>query len=411
MNVNKPKFLLVYSALTTGGIETLIVRMANWLVENDYDVKILLRKKSDLDYLLNDKVELKYLGYRYELLFYPLFNKRYVKKNLNNSIDIIYSFDLKTCWLSSLIFKNMLDKPIFATGFYHPNAYSLYNKIDLLFFHKLLTNCIPDESMFFMNKECKRCVENEIEHKFSSENIFPLPIEIPKALNSLSFPLKKIKIVSIGRLVSFKTYNLNVLYTILELKNKGYNVEYFIYGTGKLDVQMTKLIADLGLKKNVFLKGNVSYEKIRSILSDAYIFIGMGTSLIEASVLGVPSIVAIVNDKDNECYGFFHNSEEFTVGEFVPNKVSYKFTAVIEEAIGWSHDTYLKERNKGIEKGREFGMDPIMTNFIGLLKKMESSRINNISNIAYANYFLFNFIKMSFLKLRHFFKSLDFINR
>jgi hypothetical protein len=56
------------------------------------------------------------------------------------------------------------------------------------------------------------------------------------------------------------------------------------------------------------------------VLEDAFAFIGMGTSLIEASAAGVPSIIAIECAEEAKSYGLFHEMSDLNTGENVPGR-------------------------------------------------------------------------------------------
>ena len=45
------------------------------------------------------------------------------------------------------------------------------------------------------------------------------------------------------------------------------------------------------------------------------VFVGSGTSIIESSALGIPSIIGIESNNDGETYGFFSNLRGYSYNE------------------------------------------------------------------------------------------------
>ncbi len=398
-------FLLIYSQLKTGGVETLIIRMANWLVNNGYTVKILLSKKAELDGLLDPRVKIKYFGWKYFLFNDPFISKLLTKMDFFKGIYVLYSFESNTCWMSTLIHKNLDPKPKFITGVYQPNEYYSSERKKKVFFpteiSKMIKQVIPKDAVLFMNEANKISVEKNLDLQFK-DNYFPLPIELPRYLVVNDRQPKKYKIVSIGRLTYFKTYNFTLLNTIKKLKQE-YPITYEIYGYGPLENKIIEKIEELDLQENVFFKGKLNYKDLRNVFEDAYLFIGMGTSLIEASAYGVPSIIAIFNNYDTTCYGFFYNQNNYNVGEVVSGLEEVSFSEIIKQAIDWDEDEYQTACKKSVQRAKIFDIDKIMHQFLLLTSNNKSTSLNYFNWFIYEKYFikyiLLKFIKRTFKEL------------
>jgi hypothetical protein len=113
-----------------------------------------------------------------------------------------------------------------------------------------------------------------------------------------------LKIISVGRLVEFKTYNLYMISVINALKEKGLSVQFDIYGDGPLKSQIQEKIYNLNLYDLIRLKGTLDYSKFDQVVSQYDLFIGSGTAIIQAASLGVPSIVAVENVTQPITYGY-----------------------------------------------------------------------------------------------------------
>lgn len=114
-----------------------------------------------------------------------------------------------------------------------------------------------------------------------------------------------LKLVAIGRLVEFKTYNFYMIGVVKNLINKGFNIQFDIYGDGPLFSQLSEKISNEGLKGYINLKGTLNYSRFDEIVSQSDMFIGDGTAIVQASSLGVPSIVGVQNVVEPKSYGYF----------------------------------------------------------------------------------------------------------
>lgn len=391
MDATKQKtFLMIYSILQTGGIETLIVRMANWLVGNGHKVKLLLNRKSDLDHLLDGRIQVKYYGYKYHLFHEPFLNRILVGNSFFSGIDVIYTFQAETCWLAGLIHKNLKNKPVFLTGVYSFGSFSPPEKSNNpfeIFFQKMIREMLPMSSILFMNTACLRDVEKNQQIKFDQARIFPLPVNIrPLASTGSRKPLP-CKIVSIGRIVHFKTYNFHMLDVISKLKDTNKNVVYEIYGYGHLEQELMEKIAKLNIQEQVHFKGKLNYEDMPSVFSDAFLFVGMGTSLLEASMCGVPSLVATVCNPKATCQGFLHNRSDFNVGEIDESAEEIPLEEIIRETFSWPKERYLSECEKASTYTNKFHIDKVMKKFLDFSKQDSGKALNYLSNRTYYSYF------------------------
>jgi glycosyltransferase involved in cell wall biosynthesis len=147
---------------------------------------------------------------------------------------------------------------------------------------------------------------------------------IPLIVDGVKFPRRPprdagapLRLISIGRLDHFKTYNVTMLDVVRRLRDLGHNVSWDVYGTGMLQSRMMSRIAELDLGLHVRLLGNVDYRRIPEILSGAFAFIGSGLSMMEASACGVPSLPAIEYADLPLTFGFPHEIEGISF--FEPN--------------------------------------------------------------------------------------------
>lgn len=313
--------LFIYGALTVGGIETFFVRMAKERDKLGLETTILLLSKPEKS---NSELLVEMGKYSTVIfpkdLFYniPGVSRRFPllapinKKKLYdvfNNVDQIHAFDgmhaLLGYRLSCLINKKI---PI-TVGFYHYIKYlwggqniALHERIN----RKFVFEYLPKKSLLFFSEGNRNLYTKHKKMDFSNSNTFRLGVVDNKIIPSFTEKRNEpLKIVAVGRLVEFKTYNLYMLDVIKSLLEKGRQVQFCIYGDGPLRTEIAKKIYELGLTKYVFLKGTLDYSEFDEVVSQYDLFIGSGTAIIQAASLGVSSIVGVENVVKPVTYGFF----------------------------------------------------------------------------------------------------------
>ncbi|TDP11585.1 glycosyltransferase [Halanaerobium congolense] len=380
--------LLVYPHLNTGGIETLIVRMVKWLSKNNYNVTLFLQKGGHLLNEIQGLDNINIIIYekpsrfiRYANMYF-LINK-YFK---NKKFDLVYSFTPSSFLLSYLVSAN-----IRLSGVYHPLAYDKSRKSIVQSLYKVDANF--SKKLIFMNKSVKNNTEKFLE-KDLTDFIFPIPINIDNN-NKLFGSINSKKIVSIGRITYFKTYNFYMIDVMEELVKKYPDYTYHIYGYGEDEEELKQKINNSLAKENIFFHGRISYNKIPNILNDCFAFVGMGTSLIESCSYGIPGITALVNDRNAETYGFFNKLPGYVVGSDIDGMKKYKVINKLEELINMNEEKYKSICISSKEKANEFDINNVMQKFMNDISSYSKSKDSNgdYKKLNYFKYIYFCFRK------------------
>lgn len=388
MNQNK-NILFVYDYLYTGGIETLILRMGNWLISQDFSVSIVLRKKGEIAELLDSKIEIIELGKSYRYLYLPFISKKISKKYDFKKFDYIMSFHPRSNWLASNLINNLNLECKYITGVYHPRAY--FNKdlhLSEKISYKYLLNNQSNESILFMNEDTKKHHSENLKTNFETSPIWPLPVADKVNIENREY--KKYKFVSIGRFAKFKTYNLYMIDIVNNLIKKGYDIKYDIYGTGELEPYMKKKILEYSLENRVILHGNLNYSEFSKVLDDAYLFIGMGTSVVEASFSKVPSLVAIENSKDSKSYGFLNELPYYNVGEKNDSLEEKNIEDMINNLLSMNTQEYNVLCEESYSYVQEYSLSALMPKWLGQMDSVKRKKIN----INYSSKYLYLFLEL-----------------
>jgi glycosyltransferase involved in cell wall biosynthesis len=373
--------VLIYNhSLYTAGVETLIVRMANWLVSNGHGCSIVLRHtfEGDMCPLLRPEVNLRIAGNSWELLAIPGLRQLIWNRADLPTPDVVYT--LEQSWATAgLLIRDLfpLGRTIAITGAYHPNQFcyegrsAKEGKI-----HKLrqvvYDRYYPDQTKFFMSDEVKEGHEKFFKRPINGGFIWPLPLELPDEAALEQRSANSDIIMSVGRLTPFKTYNTYMVDVIMELRAKHLELKWVVYGFGPdearlLDGPWKSLIQSGALE----FRGLVPYHEMQAALSSAKVFIGMGTALLEAGAFGVPSVPAIVYDEEAKTYGYLTDLPYYTCGELLSMGPPQRHVSqVLDDVLSMNDDQYsqLCRQHRDYMKG--YSIQKVMQNWIDQLAKV-----------------------------------------
>lgn len=289
------KILFVLGGLSIGGVETYVVRLAKELKGQGHNIDILLlsgkydpglfaqlRKFSDITII--EKVG--FLG-----------ASSWINALLPNSerpevhYDVIHVVDLLTLAYVYLN-REYYSFSGLSIGIYHSKEFCWWREHNIYFRKKMLE--LYDKNVkltLFPNESTAELASQFCGIGSSSLHILPLGISI-KSYQNKKPNKQSLKIVSVGRLVDFKVYNAHVISQMPKLR-KIDNFEYFIYGTGPELASLQLLVSECGVGECVHFMGEIEYSELPAVLDGSFCFVGSGTTIIEASAAGIPSVVGI----------------------------------------------------------------------------------------------------------------------
>lgn len=289
----------IYGAMTMGGIETLLVRLANLFVGKGQSVRLLCQD-GELTEELSGAVET--LVYRDWAEARRLFGTGGSDGNPN----LVVSFDPTSCALASwLLGRAGRTNVTHITGVYHPRAWFLEDDWLRLMINRMLLRTIQDDQIYFINAESRIHHAEWAERGFTDSTVLPLGVRTHDRAPE-RFIDGTIRIATVGRLVGFKDFNLHIPGIARQLIDDGVKLRWDVFGTGELKDDVERLIHETLTEDQVHLRGDLPYAQLGSTLSQYDIFVGMGTAAVEAATLGLPTIVAV--DRGGErTYGFIQD--------------------------------------------------------------------------------------------------------
>ena len=126
----------------------------------------------------------------------------------------------------------------------------------------------------------------------------------------------KLRIVSVGRLVPFKSYNVYAPIIIRKLRDAGVDATWDIWGYGPDEAVIASKAKEYEVNDFVKLRGKLPHELFDKTVSSYDLFVGMGTAVLEAAKTGTPVCVAVENQRD-ACYGHLHEAPIDSLGDRV----------------------------------------------------------------------------------------------
>lgn len=180
--------------------------------------------------------------------------------------------------------------------------------------NKLAAHAIGLRNLVFMNEQCRETHSAFFSRDLSANAIVPVPIDRREARWRAQQESGSLRIVAVGRIVDFKAYNFALPSILTDLESKGHKVTCDIYGYGADEPKLVRTIRDAGAVHLVRFKGPIPLDDFDSIVSNYDLFIGMGTAAVQAAQLGVPTILAIVDDP-NGTHGFIQDAPFGNLGE------------------------------------------------------------------------------------------------
>jgi len=363
------KLLFIKDEFGLGGVETLIMRLSELLVRDGHNVCVLTSEPypGSLD-VLPKSVQVIALGINYNRAYGSFVSKSGLKAVASFSPDIVFSTSFRDFWVACDIAARLRTNPKVLVGVYVDKEYCPVRSrwslgIGTHLVRYAFDRCIPDESKLFMSRTVRRNHERSYNRSMSCSSVCVLPIDVLKYRLVARNPCRT-RIVSVGRLVDFKTYNLYMLDVVRSLREAGIPVTWDVYGTGPLLKEMQRKALRWGLCDSVLFHGAIPYEQFGDIMCSAGVFVGMGTALLEAAACGVPSIVAVPHEVEGRTYGWVYDLPLGNVGEWQDTSPTQMISNLIENLIGMTEFEYSKECKKSQDYVRIYDQHAVYNDFL-----------------------------------------------
>lgn len=207
-----------------------------------------------------------------------------------------------------------------SMGLYHSLEFCWGNGRQLPYYERcnraLFSEVLQRSNLLFFNEVLVGFYEEQYKKSFQAVNVFPLGvIDLNTRQTYFRAPGADFVLGSVGRLVTFKSYNFWMLDVVKALRERNIPAKYIVYGEGPQKEEIAEKIKALGIQEHVSLEGNLEHSNFVQRVSQFDVFVGSGTAIVEAAGAGVPSVIGIENLSEPLTYGFFSDIPGFSYNE------------------------------------------------------------------------------------------------
>jgi len=356
------KIFFVLGGMTRGGSERVISILASYCAEKSWDVSVLTLLTGRCEYPLNPAVKLIDLsgGGGSRLVKAPDWIRQLRTLMRREQPDVVVSFVARINLLTLIAAQGLHCRVIISerndpakdgrSAFVKCAANLLYPKAD---------------GIVFQTGQARRYFKKRISEK---GRIIRNPVRVSVKAN----PVKKDKIVAVGRLMTQKNHRM-LIEAFSKVHENYPDCKLYIYGEGDLRCKLEKQVRENALEDCVFLPGSI--PDIHERTADAKAFVlssdyeGLSNALLEAMAMGLPVISTNCAGSDE----VIRNGEN---GLLVPVGDAEATAAAIEKLLG---DDELRQKigAQAAKDAREFDAENILKQWRCILigdDKIEAER-------------------------------------
>ena len=346
----KKSIVFVIESLHLGGAEKSLVTLLQNLDYNLFDVELLtFHAGGFFSDLLPSEVQrivvpfpklslidrgvfklkrfLNFKHYHNAQLFWPIVEKYFKANEKRYDFAIAYNQGFSTYYTAKFLNANLkytwLNTDYKSAGYniaFDYPFYTNYNKV-------IVVSKEAEQSFKSVLSSIKKHLTIEVIKDITDKNIIQAQAEKPL---KHSFNVSKINILSVGRLVSPKGFDLAVKACSYLMKS-GLNVNWYILGEGVERSNLERQIKQHHLEKHFILLGADSnpypYMKACDIYVQTSLFEGLGLTVIEASYLNKP----IVSTNFPTVYGILKDEETGLIAEMNAEAIAKKIERLITD--------------------------------------------------------------------------------
>lgn len=387
-------FISAFEDMILGGGETYYFRMVSWFEQNGY-ISILL---IPIDSSISSNVVKEIM--KYNITIYKYSEHRMIPeiclvrlKQADKIIGIVSS--IERYYLLQRVLKSKENvKLFFYVLSWGRGVLRFDGIITRVFFRILLSPLIKSKAFIALDEETQ-----QISCTYSMISAEKVPI-VRNGVASITIKKREQAISDSHKILSvcrfdfpFKGYILGLIKDFGKIAADNKKLELIIvgYGRGYDEVKNECLKLSPDIRRRINLLGDIPYSELGKVYQEATVYVGMGTTVLEASSHGVVSIVAATHQRENYCLGYFGQS--LSLGGPVEGRFSnyldvtlYKkhtFIELIEKILILSPDQYSSIVDSGYEALDKFDIDRAMHFFLdsnyGIVDKTLNANIQSLA--------------------------------
>lgn len=368
------RIVFVYGNMySVGGIQTLLARWIPKLRAQGHQVALLTRPASGPDDVTSEILDqIQQDATVHVADGHWLKAPRSLRGLRLGHADAIIPCNLQALLLSCVVQQHLTPSARIVLGVFAPREYcwktSWLQRRWIQRRVELLLRELPLENFMFATDAMMRQTGECLGRDLRSSPVLPPAIDTERLRPPPNREINHRKIVSVQRLAPYYTYVAQMIRVIRDLRDQGHRFEYHVYGEGEMRAELEAESRRLGVNDAVVLHGAVPYDEFRSVVSDAFLYIGIGTGLIEAAACGIPALVAIDSHPGPVTYGFFQDTAGNDIGGYVPGHPEHP----IPERVLWlaqrTSEEYQEMALAARVRAEEFSLDRLAPRFLEIVR-------------------------------------------
>lgn len=365
------EIVFIYDNFRVGGAELMIERIAQGFLERKYPVTLLYGVGDEG--MLN---RIKALGVNVTRIT-NWDNAKSFKKYLNECKNEMICFTfLWNEYVKVRCIPNKRIKPIFFAVHFKALAVGdsnshLKKRIVKRIMSPRIEEGLKSHNIICMDEQtCRYC-----EKYYGFNNIEYTIIRIPIHIKSSKRHEKSNNILSISRFeIPFKGYLLGLIDVFSDIKKEIPDAKLTIISYGENIEKLMEKISKSSYKKDIMLMGKTSYDELDKYYEKAGIYIGMGTTVLDASLRGIPSIAVRAYTEEVLVEDWFFNKpNSVAVDDWIDvnKKTIYR---LLENYFKWNsmeYETYSEKSRHVIVEN--YGVDHIINSLIENIKRSKKN--------------------------------------
>ena len=313
----------MFSHFDTGGLQTAMVRMSRWCKANAADCLIIFETSDDQMVGMCDDAGLPYLRSFEERSVAHAVRERFAAPGDTALVvtfelpEFLYFEHIRSNFLEGLDVHHIIYNVSVGSMVYGNNLAGPAKGLSQGLNRSIAERMRDSGQLYFMDAQTRDAAFDGLglEGRDAADRIIPLPMFVserpdPRGLDRFKSGRT---ILTVARAAfPFKGYLLALVADFPAVYERHPDLRLRIVSFGPDISRLEDAIEHCPepARSAIELIGQSSTERIREMLVESWLYIGMGTTVLDAADMGVPAIVACDHTERDVCLGFFCDSPE-----------------------------------------------------------------------------------------------------
>lgn len=222
--------------------------------------------------------------------------------------------------------------------------------------------------VFAMNEGCLDGHRRRYGYKLEKSSLVPLPVVVPFASPPRS-EQGECTVLTVARLVDMKGYIEGLIRDFAEIaKETRSPCKLVIIGDGPLRARLQRVASKTGIGDRIKFVGSVPYDRLPAFYAQAHVYVGMGTTVLEAAAAGLPVIIATAHTRDFITPGLFGPDTGLGLGEPYCGIKQLSGRELLRKLIDSPSERVSAGRVARDKVAADFEQEAVMRRFLGQLR-------------------------------------------